>query len=450
MRAGYLLYFDQRFCHVAVSTVNDVVVVKSELPANATFDDMANAALHLLREQGWRGHNVVLGLASQSVLPGVIPAESSAGKAKAGMLLYSMEGQLPVDAETLAADFLLGNDQWFGVCVEIDKIKPLIQSLEQSGILIRHVSPLSFLALQSLPKLDADVVVWGQDDGLEFFVLKEGLPVAWRFTALSEYDLSVQLKVHAITVGKQTRLRTYNIDPRWLEDFVENPDFILVDSSIGSVVEAAAAGAAAALTGKLIPWFDLLRGPGIGGDRLRQIRTPLIAAISAAMILLMVLAGSSLWRASQYETSAREFQDQQSKLYRDLMGLQPGQRTPVGVKSRMESELQKQRAISGESNEVPVRPSALILIHDFLASLPRNLRFQIQEFRLENGEVQFAGHARTHGDANLIAAALRKDERFQVGSPRTEQLAGKGVSFSIAARHVPAKPKSMAGKEGGE
>lgn len=450
MRPAFLLYFDQTFCHVGVVKGSDVTVARSELPTNSAFDDMAESAVSLLKEQGWRGQNVVLALSSNSALPGFVPAESSTTKAKASMLLYSMEGQLPADAEKLAADFMQGDEQWFGVCVEIDRVRPLVQSLEQRGVLVRHVCPLSLLALQSLPKLDAEVVVWGQEYGLDFFILRDGLPVAWRFSAFSEHDLAIQMKVHAIQSGKRTSFYAFNIDPRWLEDFTEHPDFTLVDASMKPMLEAAAAGAAAALTGKLTPWFDLLRGPGIGGDRLRQIRTPLVASIVAAMFLLTMMAGAALWRASQYEASARDLQDRQSKLYRDLMGLAPSQRTPVGIKSRMESELQKQRALSGESNEVPVRTSSLILIHDFLASLPRNLRFQIQELRLENGEVQFAGQARTHGDANLIAAALRKNDRFQVGSPRTEQLAGKGVSFSIAARHVPAKAKTADSGTGGE
>jgi hypothetical protein len=75
-----------------------------------------------------------------------------------------------------------------------------------------------------------------------------------------------------------------------------------------------------------------------------------------------------------------------------------------------------------------------------LRRLPADLRFQIMELRFDADKLYLEGRARSHGDADAIAAALRKQRGFQVEPPKSEQVSGGAVAFSISGVAGPSSP----------
>jgi hypothetical protein len=63
--------------------------------------------------------------------------------------------------------------------------------------------------------------------------------------------------------------------------------------------------------------------------------------------------------------------------------------------------------------------------------LPADVRFRVYEVRMDDGSFTLEGEARSHGDAELLAASLGKRPGFVVEPPRTEQHLGRGVAFTL-------------------
>lgn len=87
--------------------------------------------------------------------------------------------------------------------------------------------------------------------------------------------------------------------------------------------------------------------------------------------------------------------------------------------------------MSGTASDLPVRPSAIGLLRDVLTALPVESRYRVRELRLGEGRIYIEGDARSHGEADAVAAALRQNPGFQIDAPQTDQAADKTVNFAI-------------------
>ena len=110
----------------------------------------------------------------------------------------------------------------------------------------------------------------------------------------------------------------------------------------------------------------------------------------------------------------------------------PGQAVPAGIRSRLESECTKMAGVKGESADWTAQRPAIALLFDLLASVPEGLRCRLLNVRLDRNRIQVEGELRSHSDADAITAGLCK-RGLHVEPPRTQQLAGQGVSVRLAA-----------------
>jgi len=140
------------------------------------------------------------------------------------------------------------------------------------------------------------------------------------------------------------------------------------------------------------------------------------------------LSAILLFRSWQYEQIAQSEQDEQLAIFRQAL---PGQVAPASVISRLASEERKLRGLAGDSTDLPQQQSALAVLCEALGRLPTNLRFRILEMRFGQQQLYLEGEAQSHGDADAIAVALRKFQGFDIEAPKTEQLADKGIAFTL-------------------
>jgi len=73
-------------------------------------------------------------------------------------------------------------------------------------------------------------------------------------------------------------------------------------------------------------------------------------------------------------------------------------------------------------------------LHDVLTALPKDLRFQVSDMRIEPNLVRFDGQAESSVVAEKVAGAVRSTGKYDVQPPNSRALSGLGVSFDLVAR----------------
>jgi hypothetical protein len=184
------------------------------------------------------------------------------------------------------------------------------------------------------------------------------------------------------------------------------------------------------LSAKADPLVDLRRDALIPLDPIRAIRTPLSVALATGILLILCVCGTLLWRSHGYQQLTRQLEQRQQSLFNRAF---PDLKLHGSAKLRFMSEQRKFEGLSGEATAIPQPPSAFMLLRQTLSNLPANLRFRLLEMRFSPEFIDLEGQARTHSDADVIAATLRQHAGLIVEPPRTEQLSGQGVRFNIHA-----------------
>lgn len=122
----------------------------------------------------------------------------------------------------------------------------------------------------------------------------------------------------------------------------------------------------------------------------------------------------------------------------------------ASIKRRLASERRKLAGLCGHdapgATVASARPvSALIHLQGVLTSLPKEIRYRIEQLRIDPGEIRIDGQARSHAEADQLAVALRKSGRYQADLRKTELLKDRGVSFLLTVRPTGDPSKSDGG-----
>lgn len=401
----------------------------------ASLTDSAAAVQRHLTDYQYTGEGIVLAIPSHWCLCGVVPTADIPRTHRRETMTYRLEGRLPLAVEQLAVDFVEHDGEALGVAVETDRVAPLLEALESADVRVDAVCPTALLILsqqnQQLEKQNVDTV-WIQSNGqVDYFELREARPIRWRLLSSQNGDIEFQTKLqqlrshqtsthHALLEcqtkllesfrGEQTETETVSRDQLLLEAFKAAPR--LLDGVDRGCVNLRCDGLAAT-------------------DPHRAIRTPLKYCTAALIVMLICLTGSSVWRAWRNDEVVGRLAGQQQQVFRELL---PNQRTPVDVRSRLESEARRMRAVSGNSSELPQTPSSLNMLHATLSRLPDYLRYRVLEIRIEGDQLYLEGEARAHSAADTVAASLRKQQGFEVEPPRTERMNNQSVSFAVHGR----------------
>jgi hypothetical protein len=424
-------------------------VPPGELGATSWAERIALA----LHGQGYDGAGTVLALPSAWCLATPVRTDKLPRKHRRDALIYRLEAQLPLPAEQFVCDFAESghrvgslSPRALGVAARLAQVQPLVRALESLKLAVQHVCPAALLTvsglLQDVPD-PPDVVVFVLGQNLELVLLDLGLPASWSSLPADDADgLLLKVDSWALHRRQPLRLGTRGALPQAVMDALAQSSDASITSldgaEPGSVEECACRASDALLRGRSARQvLDLRRGALAAEQPLRQVARPLIAAAASMLLALLTITGVSAWRAAGYGRLAEDLRLQQAAVFGQLL---PGQPVPEAVLLRLASEHRKLQAISGgpASSELPGTPSALALLYDLLAALPQDLRFRLLEVKLGDGQVTLDGQARSHADADAVAAALRAARgAWLVDPPRTEQLKDGGISFTLHATTAP-------------
>lgn len=406
-----------------------------------------------LAELGYQGESVCLGLPSYIVHAARIDCTGLPRRNRYAPMLYRLEEELPVDAESLTADFLPpSSGKSLGLAVRTAVVRALLADLTAVGVEVLTVSATSLLALQDWCRRQSaqpDFVMVGGTEHVDLFRLQDGRPASWDVVAGPAAELVRAMNVDLLShpqEGDQEDSPSVALLGPFDSDVVgaleaEFPEADVIRDE-GSVFEAAARAAARALTDETPAWADFRRGELAPPGLWRRSASLVGSAVVLGLLLLTVLPGLLYWRSMRYADLTWQCRQKEALEYRRLFPNRP--LPPAGaVKSRLASDLARLAGVSGAGFQIPERANALETLRRVVANLPAPVRLQVTELRIGPDDVVIEGQTRDHADAQIIARSLSRGA-LVLDPPRTERLARGGVAFTLMGKVGP-EPKPQDG-----
>ncbi|HBO43828.1 MAG TPA: hypothetical protein DD670_07845 [Planctomycetaceae bacterium] len=407
--------------------------------------EWADILASTLHSHGYDGKGLLVVLCSNNCLSATLVLEAASAPANRNEVAYDLEQHFPLAAEEFTADFLRHDDRLFAVAVATQYYRVILEGLEENGVSVQSVVPAGLILAQTLcnqvPLDERDgehAIAWTSGDRIECVFWNADGATMWYLVDREPKALPRVLRWHQResgrpikvflpeksslfpdSAGAHSEITFHSMQP-FIAELVEGP---VTEAVIGDAARSI-------LSGKVVPWIELRRG-GLGTrDPYRPIRSPLRFALSGIAALLLGLFALFWMRSEQYARITAEYQVLQSEMFRTTL---PDQNIQAGFRDRLASELKRLSGVKGDAEGLPRRSSALTSLYDVLASLPRGLRCSFQEMRFEQEGVALDGMVRTHGDADVIASALRQ-RGYSVESPSTRVLSDKGIALRVTAR----------------
>ncbi len=392
-----------------------------------------------LKANGMASIGAVMTIPSQACLAARIDTHGLPRQDRNQTLLYRLEAQLPLAAEDVAVDFIHHQGTALGIAVEAQLLRLWVEGLENADIQVDTICPEALFLLSglSLPATQA----WPRDlllvqhHSLDLIQLSRRGPIAWTWLGDDHVALKQHLAVKRTLNHDAAPLHVVTFDDAPMPESLSDCEVIVIAQSTREALSQAADVLHRGPTGMI----NLRRGPLQADDPLRRIRRPLRLSVAAMALFMLILAIALAVRGHQHQAVSRQVESAIADLYIQGTG-RASAPPPSAVRLQLEAEQRRLRALSGESSDLPVQTSALLQLRELTRRLPTQLRYRITDIRIDPDRIHIDGQARTHSDADQIAVALRRQQGFVIEPPRTEQLRGQGVSYTLVGQTLPMIP----------
>ncbi len=459
MNDQYIIFIGDDGWRVGGMHDDEVHVNRVPVERDAPLESHARAAREQLASMGYDDQPVALALSSSRCLCATFSTGELQRKGRRRAMGFMLEENLPVSIEEVVADYLdTDRDEALGVCSEVDKLREIVEALEKASIPVRHICPTALLSAAYAARMHPDVggvlLCSVCDEGenaqsqYDWVRLDKQKPTCWRWLADDAEAMREQMASYKNADESPAPVALIGFDHPHGE-FARACDGLecrrLEDVNY---YQAAVYYGANLLEESQSPWIDLRRGPLAPSNQYQVYRRPIGALVASVVVLLVSVCGVMQWRGRQYANLRKQYLAQQVTVFKEA--LRDQRVPPADIKRRMLSERRKLARLSGEDmenagKEALKSTSALVHLKDVLENLPANLRYRILEMNIKPDLIRLEGQARSHADADDIAAALREAGIYQVEPPETRALGERGVSFGFIARPLPAE--TSGGKE---
>ena len=355
-------------------------------------------------------------------------------------LIYELENHLPIDAESMAADFSmlpagdhedprLHGRSVSAVAVEVDDWKPLANKLESADIPVTHIIPSAILAMASVHEKHAFVGVSSlmlcHGDHADLITLADDRISSWKYgkiqaTSLERHkslDLpeSIQTLVVDCTEAQASLIR----------DKI-GPVQIAPDSFVTHCLE----GAHTVLSKPASIPFNLRRDDLASEDPLRPINRQLSWLAFAVAACLLAMIFGSWWRTTRLEKRISDNLRAQSAAFKQSF---PDTRVPASLLRRVRSEHSRIMGSRNATQQIEAPNSATAVMFGLLASLPSDIRVRISSIDIRNGDLDLTFQVQHFVEAGIVAEALSQGG-FDVSQPATAQKDAKTFESTIQAK----------------
>ncbi len=355
-------------------------------------------------------------------------------------LIYELENHLPIDAESMAADFsvlpatahedqTLHGSSVSAIAVEVHDWKPLADKLESANIPVTNIIPSAILAIASL-------------NAKHSFAGTSSLMLCHANHA----DLITLADDH-ISSWKYAKLEAASLERHKFLDLPESNQILVVDCTeaqgslirdhVGSVqiepdslVASCLQGANAVFSKPASIHFNLRRDDLASEDPLRPINRQLSWLAFAVAACLITMIFGSWWRTTKIENKIAENLLAQSEVFKESF---PDTRVPASLLRRVRSEHSRIMGSRNATKQIEAPNSATEVMRVLLASLPTDIRVRISSIDIRNGALDLTFQVQHFVEAGIVAEALSQSG-FDVSQPATAQKDAKTFESTIQAK----------------
>lgn len=423
-----------------------------QLAGGENRDDVARLIAEALGRLGHAGQGVTLAIPSGWCMSVTIDA-GGARLDRKGML-FKLEEKVPLAAEELTADFAApadgaGPQARLAVCSRVDALRPWLEALERAGVAVESVTSAALLAARAAAALATPAATDGNDtlllikegDDVSVVSLRGGRQVAWNLAPRTANGIALQVRLSAFVHPVQD-VMAFGLSSEELASLDAGLRVTVVDADADVVALATSLLGNAPHGSRL----ELRRGPLAVADRYRLVRGSLNAALAAAAVLLLCVAGALFLRAHRYDRQAAGESAQAVQAFREAF---PDWPMPASVRAVVESEHRKLGAslpaavVPSHDKErgqrpanappSPQRGSALAMLLQVLAAISDgsgSARFRLDRLSFDAERFELEGDAPTADVVDDLVTACRV-AGLAVTSPEVRRSPGGAWTFVL-------------------
>jgi DNA-binding MarR family transcriptional regulator len=415
------------------------IVVGSEvetLSVDSSAEELVTCVTVMARLAGLKQFQCILAPASTSCFFARFDGPPATDLRDRVELTYALEDHLPIDAESMVADFRRldtssdAGKQVAAVAVPLEPWNEIADNFESAGIPVRSIVPASLLAVGVLASQ------YSQSQTVDY-LLVQGASCDWLRTERGSITDWKVLGMETKALDQHRRLASSAAD-KIVAVTSNHEEQQLIESVFGSMESVSQPLADLELKGgemlikRRFSPYDLRRDLLGPPDAFRLIQTPLRCAVVAAVVLLIAVTFGSWYRTQRIETEIASLQSEQRSLFEKSF---PDQRVPAALLRRIRSEHARVMASRGSGGSIDLPLSARSMLVRLLSSLPNNLRFRVTQIDIENGQLDVELEVRSPVDAGTLASHL-SSVGFRVKPPVTTQSDAKTFVSSLEAEWV--------------
>ena len=442
-------------CLVVERSDDWLIVVGSQtdcLGLGVPPDELVSGVKRMIKQAGLKNPSCVLAPASTSCFFSTLDAGEEIDIRDRAALTYELEDHLPIDAESIVADFVVipssSSEQSqrgksvASVAIETDRWRQVAESFESAGIPVRSIVPAGVLASRSICRdLNlAELVELLLIDGpqCDVITVQSETIIAWKHANLDPGVLRRHRLLDRVGSDRVIVIGADETQQSMIQDVYGE-----IEVAPDSIQSHLTRGAELFLSNQSQRWFDLRRDQLGPSDPLRPIQTQLRLATLAATLCLAALVVGGWWRTHRIENEIANIHSQQQQLFQEAF---PGTKVPAALLRRVRSEHARVLGSRGASSQVDVPHSAPDILRELLAALPENIRFRFKSIRILNGQVDIDLQVRSPVDAGALATSL-SSAGFVVKPPVTTQKDAKTFDSVLEAEWTGRAGKSATPRE---
>ncbi len=357
-----------------------IVGTKTEyVSRDVPTDELVTCIQLMTKLAGLKHPNCVLAPASTSCFFAALELGAEIDSRDRTALVFELEDHLPIDAESMVADFVVlpsssANKTVASVAIEIDRWREIADDFESAGIPVSSIVPAAVLVTRSICRdlnfTDTVEVLLAGSSTCDLIKVQSETIVAWKHSRLDPK----LLRRHKLLDAGSDRVIVVGADEpqqsmiRSVYDAIE----LVPDSYESQLIRGAELFSSKASQ----RWFDLRRDQLGPSDPFRPVQTQLRLVTLAAVACLLAVVIGGWWRTQRIETEIADVRNRQQELFQTAF---PNTKVPGALLRRVRSEHARVIGSRGATSQVDIPKSAPQILRTLLAALPQDVRFRNQQ-----------------------------------------------------------------------